>query len=275
MEYSVRDLVRILLKKWYIIILVMALISAASVFLSQRSYASAVENYEELTSEIVVIPIKTGTLQQCYQLTFQLNPDLQDELNQHLAKNLVRGIQDNTEIAYFEDLILSKQQQSFVALATDPDLIAEVQVEVDTLSYEEPPAVDDNNVVTFSSQPLSVQDHVTATAADEGILSLVIVGLDEPVAEQLASIYLSHMTARLNSLAAIVGKVHQTSASFTADPVRHTKLAQVAQTVMKEPVAPPNLIKTVGTAAAYSFVLSCFGVLLFTFIRDSKKSRKD
>ena len=38
MEYSVFDLVRALLKKWYVIVLVMALVSGASVFTSRASY---------------------------------------------------------------------------------------------------------------------------------------------------------------------------------------------------------------------------------------------
>ena len=63
----------------------------------------------------------------------------------------------------------------------------------------------------------------------------------------------------------------EVESSFTPDPVQYTESAQFAQTVMKKPEQRPILVKTVGTAAAYSFVFACFGVLLYTFIKDSRR----
>lgn len=50
MEYSVYDLIRILLKKWYVILLVMALLGGAAGVFSQRSYQAALADYEDYTS---------------------------------------------------------------------------------------------------------------------------------------------------------------------------------------------------------------------------------
>ena len=61
MEYSVFDLVRALLKKWYVIVLVMALVSGASVFTSRASYEKALADYEAYTTETIPTG-ETGTL---------------------------------------------------------------------------------------------------------------------------------------------------------------------------------------------------------------------
>ena len=50
MEYSVKDLVKILLKKWYIILLSVCVVGVAAFFLSQASYAQAVKDYDSYTS---------------------------------------------------------------------------------------------------------------------------------------------------------------------------------------------------------------------------------
>lgn len=50
MEYSIFDLIRILLKKWHVILLGSCLTGGASLILSQWSYQCAIAQYAELTS---------------------------------------------------------------------------------------------------------------------------------------------------------------------------------------------------------------------------------
>ena len=49
MEYRVTDLIRVLVKKWYVILIIMALIGGASLFTANWSYKKAVEQYNTLT----------------------------------------------------------------------------------------------------------------------------------------------------------------------------------------------------------------------------------
>ena len=62
MEYSVYDLIRILLKKWYVILLVMALLGGAAGVLSQKSYQTALAEYEDYTARELPVNTETGDL---------------------------------------------------------------------------------------------------------------------------------------------------------------------------------------------------------------------
>ena len=62
MEYSVFDLIRILLKKWYVILLVMVLLGGAAGVLSQKSYQTALAEYEDYTARELPVNTETGDL---------------------------------------------------------------------------------------------------------------------------------------------------------------------------------------------------------------------
>ena len=70
MEYSVYDLIRILLKKWYVILLVMALLGGAAGVFSQRSYQAALADYEDYTSRAAPVNTEVGSYTAVYQCGF-------------------------------------------------------------------------------------------------------------------------------------------------------------------------------------------------------------
>lgn len=48
-----------------------------------------------------------------------------------------------------------------------------------------------------------------------------------------------------------------------------TQDAVLSQTVMQKPEAAPHFLKAACKGAAFGFLFGCFGVLLYTFIKDT------
>ena len=86
MEYSVYDLIRILLKKWYVILLVMALLGGAAGVFSQRSYQAALADYEDYTSRAAPVNTEVGSYTAVYQCGFTVT-DFSRYQGQYAQKN--------------------------------------------------------------------------------------------------------------------------------------------------------------------------------------------
>ena len=81
MEYTVFELIRILLKRWYVILMTMCFIGGVSIFTAQRSYTQAVQNYEASISETISAGVDTGTLSATYLYDYELT-----DLTKYLAE---------------------------------------------------------------------------------------------------------------------------------------------------------------------------------------------
>ena len=53
-----------------------------------------------------------------------------------------------------------------------------------------------------------------------------------------------------------------------------TQDALLSQTVMQKPERAPMFLRAAGKGAAFGFLFACFGVLLYTFIRDTAPAEK-
>lgn len=263
MEYSVSDLIRILLKKWYVILLTMLVVSCLALFLSQRSYRTAVAQYEALTTEKAPVLVQLSTLKQSAVLTFTVSDltaqsifDYTEEEQQAFLTML-----ENTQLAALEEVCQSME------------LFTAMQTRLLSLELQEPPLIDADKKVTPSSGPLVLEDHITAAVRGSRV-TLSISGLEEDTCTAVAEAYWACLAEKMTS-ALVTTTADTRRASFTPDPERFTNSALFMQEVLAEPApTPPRPVKVAGTAAVFSFVFAGFGVLLYTFVRDTAPSKK-
>lgn len=284
MEYSVYDLIRILLKKWYVVLIVMAVIGAAAVFLSQGSFSAAQENYEEYTTQTIPPETNTGMYTAVYQCSFQMNSyDHYRTLVEQKYSFLWDYAQNasGSELQILPDEALysmaneaySYASADFAELLTSALVIERVQTYAEEEGYTEPPVLlGDGTVDTSQQTSLTVSNHLTASATADGLLTLTATGLPEEIGGSLIANYLTQIQSMGEEQYDMVIKTEAQSSAFTPDHSIYTDDALLSQTVMQAPQAAPAPVKAAATGAAFGFVFACFGVLLFTFIRDSRTS---
>lgn len=286
MEYSVYDLIRILLRKWYIILLAMCVLGGLSVFTAQRSYDQAVRTYEESISKTVGTGVDTGTLTASYLYDYEvtdLTKYLEDarrraafyeRFTQALGVDSEEDVASLLDISSLAGTAYSAATQEAAALFSDAHVLANVQTAMDTFHYVEPPILDENENIVVSSDSLSVSKHLTIENLPQNVIRLTVSGLEEGPARQILEAYLDNVkSVGLSDYSLQLSMTEQENA-YVLDPLCLSQSAQFAQVVMAGPEKAPVLVKTVGTAVAYAFVFSCFFVLLYTFIKDSHPSRK-
>lgn len=283
MEYSVYDLIWILLKKWYIILLSMCVIGGLSVFTAQQSYADAVQNYEESISETISTGVETGTLSATFLYDYE--PDdltkylteakRKAEFYQRFSEELGIATEENLmNISSLAETAYSAVSQTAADLITDKRILSQTQTSINAFHYTAPPTLDETGNIIIPTNSLNVNDHLTIEMLPDNILRVTISGLEELPARQILSAYLENLeSVGLSDYSIRVTMMEQES-NFRLNPLRPSESAKFAKVVMEKPEKAPILVKTVGTAAAYTFVLSCFVILILTFIKDSRHKEK-
>lgn len=281
MEYSVYDLIKILLRKWYIVILTMALLGGISVITSQKSYQKAVEDYEIYTSQTVPVTMKTGTLIAMYQCKYELT-DITKYVNQSETKNAFLrkyaasvqadhyGVGGKPNVYDEAERVFAAVSADFTKLLTDALVMQNVQSAMLEQNFTEPPVLLSDGSRLQASEPLVIANHLIAEQLDSSTLRITISGLEKKVANAAVESYLQCIANVGADNYFLEITTEQTANDYFLDPVQLTESAQFAQIVMQKPEQAPLLIKTVGTAAAFAFVFACFGILLFTFIKDTR-----
>lgn len=283
MDYSVYDLIRILLRKWYIILLAMCAIGGLSVFTARTSYDLAIQNYEKAVSKTVSDGVDTGTLSASYLYDYELT-DLTKYLKE--AERRMAFYQRFTEElgVHFEDEILSVSSlvgtayssvaQEAASLLSDTRVMAETQLDMDAFHYVEPPILDENEKIIVSSDPLSISRHLTIESLPQNVIRLTVSGLEEGPARQILEAYLDNMkSVGLSDYSLQLSMTEQTN-TYVPDPLRLSQSAEFAKVVMEKPEMTSIQVKVIGTAAAFAFVLSCFVILAVTFVKDSRRAGK-
>lgn len=280
MEYSVFDLIRILLKKWYVIVLVIALVSGVSIFAARASYNRVLADYEAYTTETIPTG-ETGTLTVSVRYDYTVT-DISEYVDaakreadfiQRFSEEVGESIQEKTGSLSenYGHQAYASFQSKLTQLPQDALLLANVQKDISAYEFLEPPYIDEQGELITPDTPLTVSNHLQVAADGTNGLNLTITGLEEEPARKILESYLENLqTICRTSYCAEITDV-EVESSFTLDPVQYTESAQFAQTVMQKPEQRPIMIKTMGTAAAYAFVFACFGVLLYTFIKDSRR----
>lgn len=281
MEYSVYDLVQALIKKWYIILLAMCIIGSLSVFTAQQSYMQAVENYETSVSETVSAGVDTGTIFATYLYNYELT-DLSKYLTEaqrkvdfyrrFMAELGVNGKESQVNVSTLAEAAYTAISQEAYSLVTDARVLSETQTAMDAYHYVEPPVLNDQEELVVSTSPLAISNHLTVEILPESVVRLTVSGLEEDVSQQLLATYLKSLESVGRSDYSIKVSMTEQTKTFTLSPLRLSQSAQFAQAVMEKPKKAPIMVKTVGTATAFAFVLSCFLILVVTFIKDSQRA---
>lgn len=280
MEYSVYDLIRILVKKWYVILLAMCLVGGLSTVTARSSYAQVVKNYEESVSKIIDTGVDTGTLTASYLYDYEMT-----DLSKYLAEakrkaaflvsfseELYGGTREGTmNISELAEEAYAKVTQEAISLLTDARVLQSAQSAMDAFQYQEPPTIDGQGNIISSVGPLNMSQHLSVELLEGNTVRLTVFGLEEEVSRQILDAYLKNLKEVGRSDYSMEVSLVKRKQSFTPDPVRFTESAAFAKLVMQKPEKAPILAKTVGTAAAYAFVLSCFLILVVTFVKDSRR----
>lgn len=280
MEYSVYDLIRILVKKWYVILLAMCLVGGLSTVTARSSYAQTVKNYEESVSKVIDFGVDTGTLTASYLYDYEMT-DLSKYLAEAKRKSaflerfskelLISTEEQAADFSALAEQAYAKVTQEAISLLTDTRVLQSTQSAMDAFQYQEPPTVNEKGNIISSGEPLNVSQHLSVELLEGNTVRLTVFGLEEEVSRQILDAYLKNLKEVGRSDYSMELSLVEREQSFTPDPVRFTESAAFAQLVMQKPEKAPILAKTVGTAAAYAFVLSCFLILVVTFVKDSRR----
>lgn len=281
MEYSVYDLIKILLRKWYIILLTMALLGGIAVISSQKSYQKALKDYETYTSQTVPVTMETGTLVAVYQYHYEMT-DVTKYLNQAEMKNaFLRKYAESVQADIYDatrkpsvydeaERVFASVSADFSKLLVDSLVMQKVQSTMLEQNFTEPPVLTSDGSSAQDSEPLVIANHLIVEQIDGSTLRITIAGLGKDAADTALASYLQSLADVGADNYFMKVTTEQTTNDYFADPVQLTDTAQLAQIVMQKPEQAPLLIKAVGTAAAFAFVFACFGILLFTFIKDTQ-----
>lgn len=285
MEYSVNDLIRILLKKWYVILLAMCLLGGLSTITARRSYARAVAQYEQYTAGTPSAVPETGTSIASYQYDFTVT-----DLSRYTAQAKTKDAFLQQFFAEYEaeDAAPSERSGAYAAaeqaykeavsdckeLLMNDAVMEKTQAEATQRQLQEPDTVDEDGVLQKSTGALCVADHLSVSQTSSNTFQLKMTGLEDSVAQVLFSSYLRNLQEVGGSTYSMELTLTELSREFTPDPVPPDLSAQFSQTVMQKPQQAPILVKTVGTAMAFAFVLACFLVLLYTFVKDSRTAAR-
>lgn len=281
MEYSVSDLIRILLKKWYVIVLVMAILGGAAGVLSQRSYQSALAEYEDYTTRTVPINTEVGELTAVYQCSFKLTDmsryrqrfaDKREFIDTYMAGG---GTQMPTDRLYQEaETAFSAANSDFSALFANTAVLAEVQAYAVQQEFLEPVTVGADGTLTDSAAPLAVSGHLSATISDGGVVTVTLTGLPEELGTALLEVYWQAVKKQGAAQYDMQVSAEPLTQVYAPQKPALTEDALLSQTVMQKPEHVPMLLQAVGKGAAFGFLFGCFGILLYTFIRDTAPTEK-
>ena len=242
MEYNVLYLVKALLKKWYVIILAMALVAAAAVGLSKLSYKQAVADYQQ-NMQIAQSENKKVMLQS--EFSYRL-----DDASLSFFGEYLEEISGNV---YSDEKLLSVAQSTFNeklrAVLNDKTVMAEVAEK-----YE------------LGEEELAKYLNVTSVSKDAFRVS--VSELNEAQAGEMRDAYLGALQKKLQNIF-FSFEIEQQSNQITVTD----EAVQFINAVMEEPVAP-SLVKTVITASLYGSAFACIGVLVFIFMKENKRAQK-
>lgn len=270
MEYTVSDLLKIFLRRWYVILLSMVALAAVALFTSRASYNQAAKDYERYTNETKPVTVQVGTL----TVTVPYRCDIADyaallhqsdafaSFYEKYTKQLPEDVFDTDKKLDPSSYALNAYSQistSFSALIADSAVSAEVNA---MYAGQEEPLQPGTALTAF--------DHFSVSTPSADMLQIIISDLTEETAEAALHTYLRALSDAADTYNLVV-TLDEPEADYTAAPLEYTERALFAQMTMKAPEAPLSIVRTVGMAMIFGFVFSCFGLLLVTFIKDSKR----
>ena len=268
MEYSVYDLIRILLKKWYVILITVLLFAGISTVTAKKSYENAIRNYEKYTSEYKA-PESGGALNAVCQYSYELTDFSSYVEEAKRQRDFYRAFQEELApgssgemfnvTAYIESAYQAVKGKA-ADLLTDALVLQRLQAEI--------PAAPEGDETPSVGEVLQVE------VLGAGQFRVTVKGMDEHTADSILDAYLQAITEVGMSTYSLAVQAEVSEKEYVPVSSTLTDRAQLAQEIMERPTAAPILAKTVGVSAVMAFGLACFGVLLYTFIRDTAPAEK-
>lgn len=263
MEYSVYDLIRILLKRWYVILLTMCIVGGLAMVLSQRSFEKVSEDYEALTTAPEPEISGKGSTKVQYDYTFEVQDFSKYTEKVKEKEEFYHGYLDNIGAGVFSD-------------ERRPNIYAEADAAFNQ-AYADVHSLFTNSLTFFNAQAalddrkkeIVLSEHLTVEEPGDGIVCLTIGDLNEEDARIVADAYVDALTQVGMETFSIDLALKESYYEYHPVTKQDTSVSDLAQAVLKKPENAPNSIKAAATAAAFGFVLGCFGVLLATFIQDT------
>lgn len=256
MEYNVFDLVKRLLKNWYIILLAMIVVSVGAVGLSQRSYEKAVEDYYAYTTETE--PQKPDVGQAVALVSF----DASEESLSNMRVVLGMLNSEDSERSYTDEMlkqaILKVAEPHILDMLMDTELLEGVQLSLKENGWDE---------------EVLLTDHFYVQNKQEQTIQLVTGDLTESESQMVFEAYLSVLTENLSGLMIDID-FKQMSCTFTLSEPEFTEDAKFAQIIMQVPVEKPNMVKPALTGAIFGFAIGCIVVLFWIFAKDVAKQEQ-
>ncbi len=270
MEYSVFDLLKILIRKWYIIVAVVLVITLLAVLLSYHSYNNALATYNEAVSETVKYPTEIGKMTVTYHYDYEADDSV------GAAFDALKALHPEMELPTDEEkftaaLFEEKKLPIYSSLTSNMGaVIAVIQGEIDELEWQEPPIVDKNGDIVPYEGTLIVSSHVSFAPLVGDTFQIIIFDLDKDTANKLLEVC-QEQFAEFHSDDLIAIELTQTASEFERNPEQPTLNAALSETVMTKPEGRPGIIRTACIAAVLSFALACVCILVVTFVLESKK----
>lgn len=273
MEYSVKDLVKILLKKWYFILLIVAVTVTASYFLAQRSYQQAVADYQNYTTAVQSTEAKTGTLTVAYSIRAKTESE---NFIQVYTNFLVHHNFSDSEATLtmddIADLAIQSLEPHLEATLTDKDILETAEIPVNNVSF-----TNQTKVTTPGTGTPPATKPFEICYLGNGRFHITLTGVTESDGQQTLQTYIKELTQTL-STPALEYQIDKISYVFNADKPVLTDSAKLAQLVMNKPsqtaAQASAVLKRMCIAAVFSFALACIIILVVTFIRDAAETEK-
>lgn len=278
MEYSVKDLVKILLKRWYIILLVVGITVAASYFLSDRSYQQATKDYNTYTTAVQQVEVKTGTLTAAYSIRPQTsNENFIQAYTNFLVHHNYTDSDSTPTMDEIADFAIKSLEPHMESLMLNKDILATANIPATDISYS-----NQTNVTTPGTASPPPAKPIEVRYLGDGVFHITLTKVGEADAQQTLQVYIKELTQTI-STPTLPYQIDKVSYVFSPDKPVLTDSAQLAQLVMTNPANPDAaqtrtqtsvIIKRMCIAGIFSFAFACIFVLVVTFIRDSAASDK-
>lgn len=281
-EYSVYDLIRILLRKWYVILITMCIVAGGAVFFSQRSFASVQQDYTEYTSQTIPAEANVGNQTAIYQCDFSMDDlsiyQARIEEEQSFIHSYLTQAGQTQDTVIPQDAIYAQAVKAygyaradFFAVLTAQTVLDAVQTHAASQGYQEPPTLlADGTLDVSNAGPLTVSNHLTITTDDNGVVTLNVTGLQEKIGQDLIEAYFQEIEKQAEAQYGMDLSYRELSTVYTPNRSELTDDALLSQTVMQKPQQAPGLLNAACKGAAFAFLFACFGILLVTFLRDTK-----
>ena len=271
MEYSVHDLLRILWRKWYIIVIALVVVPLIAILISRLSYKSAVKNYEKLTQECLVTTTDVGTTVMPYQYGYEVKQGFAQAYQTYAQTSSDQPLLTEQEYA---ELLFDQMRSKIIASLDSDYVLYELEYKLQFAGFQEPDTLDDDNNVVPDGRGFMLKKHFSVNVGEGDSFEVKITGVEQEDAKIILVVYNQILLAQ-NADEIIEFVLYPQPETFELTRVVATDNAVLANQVMASvPDAPPSILKTGVISAAFGAAFACFFVLLVAFVGGKKEESK-